>query len=1194
MAGNAQSYLDIISQHLQEHRAALMVGTGFSRNAVKESPDVPDIPLWNDLANIFKEKLGASELDGADPLMLAEHVEIAYGRPELDRLLLSSIRDLDYQPSLLHRKLLQLPWSDIFTTNYDTLLERASENLTEQTFSHIMRQNDLLGSSGTTRIIKLHGSFPSYRPFIITSEDYRTYPQKFAPFVNTVQQALLENTLCMIGFSGNDPNFNNWIGWIRDNLGAENAPYMYLLLHRSPSDTRREWLRRRNIIPVDLSEVFPEEAASAIYEKTFDYLWEQYCKFKETQQKWTMEAPVGRHSPRPLSVKEALPILRRNRETCPKLLTLPGKQIEHLRTTVISPALEVLTAYCALAEPDLDNELEYLYEYDWLRGKALLPLFGSDLECYQKILLRHGEDHSAQKIFIQLSVLRTLRECGGWAEYEELHQELLSMSAYLTQDQLHQLRWEECLCALSRYEFQKLKQQLENWPVSSDMTLWVLRKAGLWAEYGECEHAHHLLQQAILDVRRRLSHQAKPDLFLLSLESAMMYLQGFVSQAHQDSIITEADEGKDGKQKENAFIDAQHRARHKQYHASWEEQNAYFVPRLEAAWKPFHTYQTKPTFDFGRVRSNMSYQEDKERILAFSFLRFREETGIPFLLRNVYSDKKAACGAAERIALYMPQWAILTLVRADEPKAVESTITRGVLSSWTQEETDQCGQFYLDSVLRTEDELTEADWFYRNSFARLAADVLPEVLSELCSKCSVSMLDKLLDLVEQLYASPKRLCYQQTASLIRRLLTAYPVSACRELLPRLASFPLNAQKEVPMSRYFPEPLQFIPTLSDCGDWDVQAPIPFLQTLLENPPHNGNRESVLERLLYSFYHGLLTAPQKAMLRDLLWDNSEFKVPNGWTRTACLDFPAPPGIDLQRYLSGCITKTITDYSDSGGIRYNHDEIILRELINFALTNADAFSPEQVSAIVASFSQRIALLSSHLAGKDDFMGIKSHTTNQMYTISHALWLLTAGRENWTPTEGDCQAMTDILTVCEEAHINHYGLKSAWSPMLDRPFDKGKELARYLRSVEDQCSRSSYDVLATAIRYPNLRLLGDHEIQAGVTVMAQQIAWCIQKQLTAALHTASITAQYQPVLLNGDTLELLLTGLSQLLVQTVITSDDTADIASSKGETRKEAAALARKLRSCGLEGERPEILDGWLEVIGSSKEFAEIRNS
>lgn len=72
----------------------------------------------------------------------------------------------------------------------------------------------------------------------------------------------------MIGFSGNDPNFNNWIGWIRDNLGAENAPYLYLLNHESVSDVRREWLRRRNIITIDLSEIFPAESTYAIYEKT--------------------------------------------------------------------------------------------------------------------------------------------------------------------------------------------------------------------------------------------------------------------------------------------------------------------------------------------------------------------------------------------------------------------------------------------------------------------------------------------------------------------------------------------------------------------------------------------------------------------------------------------------------------------------------------------------------------------------------------------------------------------------------------------------------------------------------------------------------------------------------------------------------------------------------------------------------------
>ena len=68
------------------------------------------------------------------------------------------------------------------------------------------------------RIVKLHGSLPAQFPLIVTEEDYRTYPTKFAPFVNTVQQAMMETVFLLIGFSGDDPNFLNWSGWVRDNL----------------------------------------------------------------------------------------------------------------------------------------------------------------------------------------------------------------------------------------------------------------------------------------------------------------------------------------------------------------------------------------------------------------------------------------------------------------------------------------------------------------------------------------------------------------------------------------------------------------------------------------------------------------------------------------------------------------------------------------------------------------------------------------------------------------------------------------------------------------------------------------------------------------------------------------------------------------------------------------------------------------
>lgn len=237
------SHLRQISENLKANHAAVLVGAGFSQNADAETTAAPKFPLWSDLANAFYEKLKGEKPQGTqyiNPLDLAEQVEASYGRPALDSLILTQTPDKLYRPSTLHDKLLSLPWTDIFTTNYDTLLERACQNITDKRFHLVVCQEDLVGSSDVPRIIKLHGSFPSQRPFIITSEDYRSYPKKFAPFINTVQQSLIENTFCLIGFSGNDPNFLQWVGWIHDNIGLENSPLIYLFTHEKYPDAQKK------------------------------------------------------------------------------------------------------------------------------------------------------------------------------------------------------------------------------------------------------------------------------------------------------------------------------------------------------------------------------------------------------------------------------------------------------------------------------------------------------------------------------------------------------------------------------------------------------------------------------------------------------------------------------------------------------------------------------------------------------------------------------------------------------------------------------------------------------------------------------------------------------------------------------------------------------------------------------------------
>lgn len=99
----------------------------------------------------------------------------------------------------------------MFTTNYDTLLEKAAQSTYERKYDVVASPADIPAQE-RPRIVKLHGSFPHQRPFIITEEDFRTYRERFAPFVNLVQQSAQENVLVLLGFSGEDPNFLGWTG----------------------------------------------------------------------------------------------------------------------------------------------------------------------------------------------------------------------------------------------------------------------------------------------------------------------------------------------------------------------------------------------------------------------------------------------------------------------------------------------------------------------------------------------------------------------------------------------------------------------------------------------------------------------------------------------------------------------------------------------------------------------------------------------------------------------------------------------------------------------------------------------------------------------------------------------------------------------------------------------------------------------
>lgn len=253
--------------------AAVLVGAGMSANALSlGSSDRP--PDWSELSrklvrqlcgdNESRQKRLLEETGAVSGfLRLAEKFEARYGRSTLNDFLIDAVGDRRLAPGPMHEALVRLPWTDIFTTNWDTLLERAAELQSGRRYEPVFSPGDLPIRS-RPRIVKLHGTMPHNTPFIFTEEDFRTYPDQFGPFVNTVQQAMMETVFVMIGFSGDDPNFLKWSGWVRDRLHSA-SPKIYMVSDFTESEDNLDAMRALNIVPVDLGQI-PEEWFDAVKE----------------------------------------------------------------------------------------------------------------------------------------------------------------------------------------------------------------------------------------------------------------------------------------------------------------------------------------------------------------------------------------------------------------------------------------------------------------------------------------------------------------------------------------------------------------------------------------------------------------------------------------------------------------------------------------------------------------------------------------------------------------------------------------------------------------------------------------------------------------------------------------------------------------------------------------------------------------
>ena len=350
-----ESVLDEIRKRHTNSEISALVGAGFSRNVDR------DFPLWNDLLTDMVEELYEYELkadfnnekhqntkkkhnynefkkDKVKAILhrdgylniVSKYIENKGFREAVENYIEERIPyfnkgkwELVYRkPSkttvvkeddfVLHKRLLEGGWENVYTTNYDTLLEDAA-SISGKQWNTIKCSHQLSFSKQKKSIIKIHGDLVSNEVndylfqfdndhsirYIISKEDYINYPKNHEAFTQLMRISLLQGTFCLFGFSGDDPNFISWIKWVRDILVRNNEVikkdnekdkelesmkiFLITVDANIPSREKQQFYRNHKIFVVPLKHpsvkaalALPnEDDIKKLYDAFFNYIYEK-------------------------------------------------------------------------------------------------------------------------------------------------------------------------------------------------------------------------------------------------------------------------------------------------------------------------------------------------------------------------------------------------------------------------------------------------------------------------------------------------------------------------------------------------------------------------------------------------------------------------------------------------------------------------------------------------------------------------------------------------------------------------------------------------------------------------------------------------------------------------------------------------------------------------------------------------------
>lgn len=631
--------LSNLRTYLWQGAAAAFVGAGFSRNAARKDISKPLPPEWEGLSYKFAQVLLGidviREMDensireyckAKNPMMIAHECQAVFGRSTMIDAVKEMIDDGNLMPSKVHTALLKLNWSDVYTTNYDTLLERTAAGIREINYKIISNVDQIVGSS-QPRIVKLHGTWEGrIEDWVVTDEDYRLYPRRFAPFVNMVRQSAMESCLCLIGFSGTDPNFLAWIGWVRDNLGNAGLP-VYMLTDRTYSQGEYQWLASRRIIPINVFHVVDERFEGdyeAAFLEVFRYLDPGERKGSElpSRMAWGLieeEAPDEKRT----KLMDWVKAIEEYREVYQKWIVAPYSI--RRRITTISKVLDCAFEIAFSLHADQRNRvIASLYWYYSLSletiGDSLYKLL---VKFWRTIKKENEKGEQIESPVLPLEIIDVifgLTRAARERSDRELWDDVIGFLRGIKHLDLNRIYYEQVLMAMCEVDAGSIEQCIDEWREMEKSEEWKIKYASVLLIINRIDEAESVLENALKDIRSKTPRgNVATNRFYLSLEGITLVLLRQLNS----------------RGKENAPMEWKTRLEElSEFQCNPLEELDKFGLMFGGSFAAQEKNVSVRNFDKKSEVKHYSYMPSEESILAGTFFHYLEETGIPFIISH--------------------------------------------------------------------------------------------------------------------------------------------------------------------------------------------------------------------------------------------------------------------------------------------------------------------------------------------------------------------------------------------------------------------------------------------------------------------------------------------------------------------------------------------------------------------------------